>query len=699
MKEITLFVLLLSAINVYSQNNLHCGTDQVTNKILHKHPELKTKFEQREQLKKSLPVKKSMSGTYTIPVVFHILHLNGGENIQDNQVIDAVNILNRDFAKNNADTTSIITSFKSIADSTGIHFELAQVAPNGNCTNGIIHYYDPDTDWDDTSPTLYSYTWDPTKYLNVYVVRDIIFSDGFSAAGYTYLPGWLGYGDPWDAIVVLHSYLGSIGTSSVYHSRVLTHEVGHWLNLLHVFGFSNAATDCNSDDYVNDTPVTQGYLDCPNINNPSSYQICNPGVNENFQNYMDYSYCNKMFTHDQGQRMRDALDDNTAGRNNLWSPSNLLVTGVNMPDVLCQADFKSSNTANTVCQGNSLTFTDLSWNGKATTWNWNFPGGTPATSTDSAPTILYNTPGVYDVGLTISNGTGSVSAAKTAYITVNPSSAVYSGPLYSEGFEGITIPNSDWKVRNPLPGGNTWKQTNIAAASGSKSVMITNTADAAATIDELISPSINVAAIAGNAPTLTFKVAYAQRTSASADKLQIYVSTNCGLTWVLRKTISGETLATAGVQNTPFTPNSSQWKQQAIPLSSFISQTKLFILFRFTSDGGNNIFIDDINISDTSATSVDEPVYTTTVDLNIYPNPAEKNTAVLFTIPDEQKVELKVYDLTGKEVLTIYNGILSAGKHQYSIPEKNALSPGTYFITLFADRKLVTRKLVITTAH
>ena len=258
MKQLFLILgtIITVSTTILAQNGLRCGSDVAMQKVFDANPALKARMDAKNNAQSITDRKGTKQvGPFTIPVVFHILHLGGIEDISDAQVLDQINILNIDFAKRNADTTEIISSFKSFADSTNIHFVLATKDPQGNCTNGIVHYASADSKWDDSSPTLYSQGWNPTKYMNIYVVKSIKLSNGFGAAGYTYLPGSWSTGSSTDAIVVLHNYVGSIGTSNAFSSRVLTHEVGHWLDLLHTFGWNSCGVDCNNDDYVNDTPT------------------------------------------------------------------------------------------------------------------------------------------------------------------------------------------------------------------------------------------------------------------------------------------------------------------------------------------------------------------------------------------------------------------------------------------------------------
>ncbi|MCB0765141.1 MAG: hypothetical protein KDB84_10580, partial [Flavobacteriales bacterium] len=235
--------------------------------------------------------------TYTIPVVFHIIHNNGIENISDAQVEDAIRILNEDFNKLNADWDNVRPEFLNIVGDVGVNFALATKDPQGNCTRGITRTVSALTD-DGTQDMKDLIQWPRNKYLNVWTCA---YADG--AAGYTYTPGTANFFSSGDGIVLLHNYTGAIGTSSPGRSRALTHEVGHWINLSHTWGSSNEpgiATNCNGDDNVSDTPNTIGWTSC-NL----SGTTC--GSLDNVENYMDYSYCSKMFTNGQATRMIAAL--------------------------------------------------------------------------------------------------------------------------------------------------------------------------------------------------------------------------------------------------------------------------------------------------------------------------------------------------------------------------------------------------------
>lgn len=702
MKTITkfftfLFFVFASLQFVNAQELKYCGTTEAMQKYFDENPAL---YQQYLQSEADLKIedqkafangykennKSAMPPIYTIPVVFHILHEYGTENISNAQIFDAVRILNEDYRKLNADFANTVSSFSGIAADAEIEFKLAQKDPNGICTNGIDRIYSSETNvGDDGSKLNY---WPRNKYLNVWVVKAI----ASGAAGYAYLPGTTAAAN--DGIMILSTYIGSIGTGALQRSHALTHEVGHWLNLNHTWGTSNnpgLASNCSGDDGVTDTPNTIGWTSC-NLTGTSCSSL------DNVQNFMEYSYCSTMYTAGQKTRMRSALTTTgglvgTAQRYNLWTTANLTATGVSTPAVLCQADFSTNSSNNIICRGDSITFADESWNGTPTSWNWSFPGGTPSSSTSPTPTVTYNSTGTFDVTLTVSNTSGSVNATKLAYITVNSDTAMYSGSTFAESFEGAAIPNADWKVINSNTGTNTWVQTTAAASLGSKSVRILNTAAMANQVDELISPSVNMTLITGTSPTMTFKVANAQRTSTDSDKLQVYVSTNCGKTWALRKTITGTTLASGGITTSSYVPAAAHWTLQNVNMSSYASQTNLYIMFRFTSGGGNNIYIDEINLSGTTV-GIDED-FESSVNLNIYPNPTTDNATVSFNLNDKQKAEVKVYDVVGKEISILVNSELASGTHKFDLNKNTKLAPGIYFVKLTVAGHSITKKVIV----
>lgn len=663
-----------------------CGASEVNHLLYEKHPEALKAREELEQYTRNFSEQKSQQPpVYIIPVVFHIIHEYGSENISDAQCEDAIRVMNEDYRKLNPDTDDIVSAFKPIAADCEIEFRLARLDPNGNCTNGIERIVSPTTNVGDETAKLNP--WPRNRYLNIWVVRSI----ASGAAGYSQYPSAVAgsWGAAVDGIMILSTYVGSIGTGSYSRSRALTHEAGHWLNLAHCWGNSNSpglSSNCADDDNVSDTPNTIGWTSC-NLNGAS----CGSAL-DNVQNYMEYSYCSRMFTEGQKTRMRAALTSSTASRNNLWTSANLNFTGVNSSVTLCSpiADFSSD--AQTVCAGTPITFLDQSFNGAPTSWSWTFTGGTPSSSSSQNPTITYNTPGTYTVTLTSTNGAGSDAVTKTSFITVESSSPDVTNGIFSESFESLTISGSQWRVVNS--GGPAWAIFNSTGFTGTKSMRINNLGSSIDDVDEFITPSLDLSQFPS--PRLYFRYAYAQlpNSDASLNTLRVMVSSDCGKTWSIRRTLTGSTLATVSAQSATFVPtagSTTQWRQDNVNLSTFASTTNLLVKFSFTAGGGNNIFIDDININ--SPTSIEEDMVIEN-SLSIFPNPSDGQFDVLFDLSLPARVSMELTDLSGRMISQLPEGNFFAGSQRLQM-NVQGLSSGMYLISLVTDGRKITRKVFI----
>lgn len=683
MKKILYPVILCSFITfisapVLAQELKYCGTTEVYNKVVQEHPEVLQKQAELEQFTQQFSQSEELlPPVIIIPIVFHIIHNYGPENISDEQVQDAVRILNEDFRKLNSDTSDIVSQFQGIAADAEIEFRLAQIDPQGNCTNGIDRIVSLETYiGDDDSKLNY---WPRDKYLNVWVVNTIT----SGAAGYAYLPG-TAPGASKDGIMILSSYVGSIGTGNYQTARALTHEIGHFLNLQHVWGSTNQPGVACGNDGVSDTPVTKGWTAC-NLNGA----VCTAGVVENVQNYMEYAYCSRMFTTGQRTRMRAALQSNVGQRSSLWTSATHAATGVLSPTVCApNADFLANH--NSICSGDSVIFYDYSWNASPTSWSWSFPGGTPSTSTDSMPVVHYNTPGIYNVTLTAGTSAGSNSYTRNAYIRVRSTNPVISDWQYIESFENVTVPSNDWVVNNGF--GPGWAVVSNAGYTGTSSIKLSNTSASPGDIDEVILPSIDLSAI--QSPTMSFRVAFAQKASDNNDRLRVMISTDCGRTWQQRYMRSGGNLKTVNPQTSAFTPtNASQWRMETANLSSFASSSNVLIKFDFKGDGGNNVYVDDINVV-SSFTGLDEQS-SDNMQLNVYPNPAEDGSVVTFTLNEKQKVSVGVFDVVGREVMSLFSGDMTQGEHTLQLNAAGKLNTGVYFVKLQANGRVFTRKMIV----
>ncbi|NNF02027.1 MAG: T9SS type A sorting domain-containing protein [Bacteroidia bacterium] len=681
-------VFFISVVgNSFAQNARTCGTDEMTNIQMQLDPiQMQYNIDELEEFTqeyiKNYQPRTEGGPAYIIPMVIHVIHTYGGNNISKAQVNDAIRIINEDYSKSNADTTDIISAFSGIIGKADVEFRLAKKDPNGNCTDGITRTFSNLTD--NAGENVKGLVkWPTNMYVNVWVVSNI----ASGAGAYAYLPSSPNVSN--HGIVNRNSQFGSIGTSNGggLSRRTLTHELGHHFNLSHVWGGTNTPNvsgNCSNDDFVSDTP------NCIGVGN----QSCNLNQNtcgslDNIQNIMEYSSCPKMFTNGQVARMQASLNSSVGNRNNLWSPTNLTATGTDgaiYPDCTPIADFKSSTVY--ICSGTNVTFTDASWNGNITGWNWSFPGGTPATSNSQNPVVSYASEGTYDVSLTVTSSAGSNSITRPAHVVVNRAAAWYSIP-FAEGFENIGFPGGLWSIENG--GGNAWELTTDAAYSGNKCIKIQNYTGNTQQPDAVITPSYNLSNVSST--MMTFKMAFAVRSTSGADALRIYASTNCGQTWSVRYTKSGLNLATAGLISSNFIPTStSQWREETVNLSTSSVSGRDNVMFKieYTNDTGNNLYIDDINITGVVGT---EEISAAALNLNIFPNPTEGNTTVGFTLLEDSDVKIEVIDMLGRSLNTVSDAKLNSGQHQFEITDE--LTAGMYFIKLTIDSHIVTEKLLV----
>lgn len=567
-----------------------------------------------EKTYSGLRAEKATGVIYTIPVVFHILHNGGTENISDAQIEDQLKILNMDFRKLNADANSVATPFQGMPTDVEIEFVFATKAPNGACFKGITRTLNAITsDGSDgelqsdaviAGNDVYQGIWPHNKYLNIYVCKDL-----GGAAGYTFNPNGNSSATSsnmfYNGVFMLHDYTGSIGTSSVSHSRALTHEVGHWLNLSHVWGTNNnpGSAGCDAtNDFVQDTPQTQGSTTCVLTANTCSGDNAYWGFNQvdNVENFMDYAYCSKMFTQGQVDRMRTAIVGTTGGRSNIWTTTNLNSVGGIPGNSLCALNFTASDVS--LCTGEQINYTVNAGGAAITSYSWTFTGGTPSTSTQAAPAVTYNTPGTYQVALTVVSGGNSYTKTKTAYISVAGGTAV-SVPL-TEGFTSGTFPPTNWTVTNIADPG-TWARTTAAgiAPSAGNSAIFDNYNIPAGNNDALNLPTINAASL--GTLQMGFDVAYRLDSGypSNMDGLEIKVSGDCGATFSTVYSKTGNSLATVAIANGQFVPTATQWRHETVDLNSFAGNQRVIVKMTNLSGYGNSLYIDNVNITGATTTA------------------------------------------------------------------------------------------------
>jgi len=321
MKKIILIAFsFLFSYSLVSAQQKECGTMEYHEYLKNQDPQLEKKILKNEQAMqnwiKTHPSSKSTKTTIiTIPVVVHVVYNNSTENISTAQILSAIEIINKDYRRLNADTSATPSVFSVLGADCGIEFCLATTDPNGNSTSGITRTATSQTSFSggtfngvSWSNDVVKYTssggidaWNTSQYLNIWVC-DV---NGFN--GYAQMPGGPSSSD---GVVIDFTRFGNFtaGMTS-YKIRTTTHEIGHWLNLSHIWGNNMDQTSNCGDDFCNDTPTESSSTYGCGTFPYNAFNACNSGPNgEMYMNFMDYTDCRNIFTQDQKTRMIAAIN-------------------------------------------------------------------------------------------------------------------------------------------------------------------------------------------------------------------------------------------------------------------------------------------------------------------------------------------------------------------------------------------------------
>lgn len=405
MKKIVTLVALVLSFSAFAQRN--CGTMEHYERAVQENPFYEENLQNIENFTNDFLTHYTGEdrAVVTIPVVVHVVYSTAAMNVSDAQIQSQITVMNNDFRKLNADVANTPSVFAGLAADAQVQFCLASVDPNGNATTGITRTSTTVSAFSTNDAVKYASSggkdaWPASSYLNLWVC-DI--SGGI--LGYAQFPGGSA---ATDGVVIDYQYFGTIGTATAPFNlgRTATHEVGHWLNLRHIWGDAN----CGSD-LVSDTPThnTANY-GCPTY---PHYSTCTGAPVEMTMNYMDYTddACMYMFSAGQSARMQ-ALFATGGARASL-----LTSNGCGTPaPVLCGVP------ANLASSAVSATGATVSWGAvtgvlsytlqyKSTTaTTWTTVSGLTATSyviTGLTSGTTYS----YQVNATCSAGTGNYSSA------------------------------------------------------------------------------------------------------------------------------------------------------------------------------------------------------------------------------------------------------------------------------------------------
>ena len=658
-------ILLFAATSClgFAQAQVRCFTDEVTSRLKAEHPDIakyeaQLKAEIDQQLgKMDLSKFKTTSDTIFkdnevlhVPIVFHVIHDYGTEYVTDQAIYQTLESINRMYSRQNADTASVINTYKGNIPGTNIRyigkanieFHLATIDPMGKPSHGITRRrsYLTTTASDQAKYDL----WAPTSYMNIWVVNKFN-ADHQGAAAYAYKPATAAVLPYVEGVITLASYLNQDNT--------LSHELGHTLNLDHPWGATNQAGSVNcGDDDVDDTPPTRGHniTGCTpaarfdsacatgymKIYGPATAYnlfgivdtvpvVINYPDTTNAENVMDYTYCSRMFTYLQTVRMRTALKSSVAGRNNLFSEPNLVATGLktaggqifaqpykadptraSWPDLAPVADF--STNVSYLCPTQNVTFTSRSWNDTIASVKWTFvSGGNTTESTASTVIKNFTSPGWVTTTL-VATGNGASGSGTTTMSNVYV--ADHDNPINATGyFQEFNTPGDMDKYPsfNYFNNSSKWETVNNAGFYDNTSIRYKNydsrvypaayVGTPMGDYDDFFTPPFDLSNMGSGNVFLNFWTSGASRSNVLAylnDSLQISYSTCPSGTssWTYLTSLSKGQLYNKGTgygANIEWVPAGFwDWVPKSINLPATIKNgQKVYFRFRYYSAGAN----------------------------------------------------------------------------------------------------------------
>ncbi len=725
-------IIILSLVAILPLTNLSaqqpCSTDIQYHKLVEKYPQI-AEYEKQfdEQMnaitnhgdlaKFGLRTSSTTDTTeYDIPIVVHVIHDYGYENIDDNVIYDAVNYYTTCYNAQNADTANVITPFKQYIGNARMRFHLATIDPNGKPTKGVTRFQSYLTfNADDGAKFL---PWPQSKYINIWFINTFG-AASTGAAAYAYLPS-MGASIPYyDGVIALYSYAN--------YAKCIPHELGHVLNLWHPWGNSNNPGVACGDDGVDDTPPTMGHSPVGCVPTALYDTTCATGYMKtylsmdgtvdslvdypdttNAQNIMDYTYCQDMFTKGQVVRMRTALRNTTANRNNLFSPSNLAATGalVPMPDLPPIADYivNRANGSGIITDSRNyflafnspltFQFSNKSWNDTISDVLWNFSNGATNTTSTSMTTVSnqFSVPGWVTVTIIANSNAGSDTLINRNAVYAADTTAIPATNYVQEFAASSDINN--WPMFNYYNNQYKWQFYNGAGWGDNSCIRYRSydtsnrqTGNAIGDHDDFFTPAFNLNGITDNL-YLNFFIAGARRpsyTGSVGDSLEVEVSTNGGARWNVLAGYNSNTLATNGIHGTEFVPNTTtNWKPIAVSIPTTYRTTNTFFRFRFLpGDLGNNLYLDNFYFYPYPA-GVKETM-NTDVPVNIYPNPSANGTNIVFKTGNTGLIKIVISDITGKTIFEINKTYIPGSIQQEYISRNLLPSAGIYLVNITID--------------
>ena len=647
MRYLGILFLLFASLQLSAQEK--CGIEAYEQILLQRNPNrLKpAAFEKWVTQKKAEFAKRPAAlrtNHVVIPVVVHVVHLptdntiGSRTNISDAQILEQIEILNQDFRKlNTAQIEALPEDFKNLAADTHIEFVLAKQDPEGLPTTGIVRVeakrnsYSMSFDLELKSLSQ----WPSDQYLNIYSAP----LEG-TLLGYAQLPesdileglDELA-GEESDGVVITYDFFGKGGSAAEASlGRTLTHEVGHYFGLRHIWGDGS----CNEDDFVEDTPpVEAAHYNCPS--SPNAYLACdnNPAM---YQNYMDYTEdkCMALFTLGQAARMEVILNNSPRRKELNNSPGKVepqrLANDVGIRSVeildaeICQGIIDPkieirNYGSNSVNQLRIQVYLD---NKLITSLNPEVLLDYPEITFIDLGVVTNLSPGNHELKIVVDQVNGQTDPQANNNILIKNISVPQQANLpyletFNQGdFGKLISENPDeligWEIATVERAGNTENK----AAFLNFFNYTTETA-----FDYLVSPLYDLSN--SQVAFANFDVAFAQY-SGSGDGLNVYIVTNCAGSTEDADLIyskKGSTLATATVSgNKLFIPeDESAWRTEFVDLTNYLGYSQVRLIFEGINDYGNALYLDNIRVS----TSTDDVSDVALVNI-VEPSPVQADT-------------------------------------------------------------------------
>ena len=364
--------------------------------------------------------------------------------------------------------------------------------------------------------------------------------------------------------------------------------------------------------------------------------------------------------------------------NEFFDPSNLLPV----------IDFKATPLLG--CMGQEVQYTNNSIN-VDNNFVWTFEGGTPSESTEINPTVTYNQSGNFSAKLWAANDNGQDSLIISNYIQIIDTTGMT--VPYTEDFESASsVYDIPWFVESES--NNTWKINHEIGYNSNSSIWINNNSKPPLHYDYLYSSTFDLSDL--DTAVVTMRVAYARKPSSSTESIKVYVSNDCGDTWTFKKTFnSTSTLSSADPTTMPFIPaDSTEWNLLTVDNIQPHERTSNFRMqIRFSSNGGNNIYLDDINILKVLPTYLEKrkPIFES---VKMYPNPAADHTTLKIFAQNTVKATVNLHNIEGKHLGKLWDGKINAGENSIQLSLKG-MAAGIYTLSIQTDAGIQSKQLVI----